>query len=205
MDIKYVEVDGAKYVDDGQGKPKLDDVGNLVPFVEAKTVPYERFKEVNDGLNKLKEEIASLKSAKRSDGLTPEQEKELQAKTYLEKLTRETWDKISKEKSESETKEQQQFEKNVNDVLATNTDVKREDFTKFLEEKSEAYGIETVQGAMKLYRDIHALQKESADKAKRELTGRPNLPSNEGKPSPRPPEDKGKSIHQIAAELIAKL
>src|SRR3990167_5527575 len=198
---KYVEVDGSKFVDDGKGSPKLDADGNRVPFVEEHSVPYERFKEVNDKLNTLKEEISSLKSQKRSDGLSPEEEKELQAKTYLEKLTRETLDKVSKEKSEAETREQKEFEKEVGDILLVNTDVKRAEFLDFIDKKADSYGIKSVEGAMKLYRDINNLSKEGLEKAKKELQGKPGFPSSEGKPSSVPAEDKGKSIHQIAAEV----
>ena len=35
-EIKFVEVDGKKFIDDGQGKPKLDDKQQPIPFEEKK-------------------------------------------------------------------------------------------------------------------------------------------------------------------------
>lgn len=205
MDVKFVEVDGQKFVDGGDGTPKLDDNGNPVPFIEEKTVPYGRFKEVNEEKNRLEQEIASLKNQKRDGGLSPEQEKELQAKQYLKSLLKETLAEEEKAKQEAEATELKQFEASVDEVLALNPAVKRDDFLKFIEEKSDEYGIQTPEGAMKLYLDLGKLSKDALDKAKDELRGKPKLPHHEGEGGSKQVDDTGKSLYQIASEAIANL
>jgi len=181
---------------------KVDENGN--PIVPDKTVPYERFKEVNDKLHEVGAKVAELEK-KGSSGLTPEQEKELQAKTYLKNLQKETFAEIEKEKQEAQAQEQRDFEKSFNEALAANVDVKREDFKKFLEENGDDFA--TVTSAMKHFKTIDKATKESYEKAKSDLTGKPRSPANEGMGGgmERPAEDKGKSIYEIAQEAVAAL
>lgn len=167
---------------------------------EDKTVPYHRFKEINDKVHNLEEQLKSYDKAKNETGKINDQE--TQAREYLQKLLEETLDKKEKMRIEMESKEQAQFESEVKEILEINSDVKESDFLKFLEEKADDYGVQNIAGAMKLYRDLNNLEKESVKKAKADLTGKPKLPSNEGPggSSGAPESDKGKTIYQIAQE-----
>lgn len=167
---------------------------------EERTVPYERFKEVNSKLHQTEAEVQSLKTQKRDEGLTPEQEKELQAKTYLKNLLKETITDVEKERSQQETEEQKSFEREIDDSLLINSDVNRADFLKFVENKADKFGITTVTGAMLLYREMNNLSKESADKAKRDVLRKPGLPSSDGGSGTRKYDDSGKTMSQIAEE-----
>lgn len=177
---------------------------------EEKTIPYSRFREVNEKMKSLEAEINSLKSKKAEDGLTPEQQQELQAKQYLKNLLKETLDEERRAREEAERLEQERFEAEVNDVLYLHQDVSKDDFLKFIEEKSEVYGITSVAGAMKLYLDLRNIQKEVADKTKKSLASKPSLPQHEGGagrgiPYDQTPEFKQKSLRQIAEEAIREL
>ena len=201
MEEKYVEVEGVKYIDDGTGSPKLDDAGNPALFVEEKAVPYTRFKEVNDKMKTLEGEIAALKTQKSDGGLNPEQKKELEAKTYLKNLLKETLDETKSAESEKKQAELAKFNQDVSEILSVNADVKKDDFLKFVEEEAATYGIKSVDSAMKLYRKINNLSKEVSEKTKKELLGRPKLPEHEGG-GKQEPSDAGKSLWQIADEVI---
>lgn len=203
METNYVEVDGQKFVDDGQGSPKLGEDGQPIPFVEEQKVPYSRFKEVNDKVGKLEQEISSLKTQKAGGGLTPEQDKELKAKEALQKFIDEGLEKREKARQEQEANEQRQFEDEVNEVLANNTDIKKPDFLDFIEKKSEKFGITTVKGALELYRHLDTVKKEGYEEAFK----KPGMPSHEGgveRIEPKP-EDKGKSFSQITNEVQNEL
>src|SRR3990167_2583262 len=79
---------------------------------EEPMVPLHRFREVNEKLEKVENEIAGLKQQKETPGgLSEEQTKELQAKTYLKTLLKETLEEDKKTATERETTEQRQFEK----------------------------------------------------------------------------------------------
>ena len=204
MEEKYVEVDGKKFVDDGTGSAKLGEDGQPIPFVEEKTVPYERFKEVNDKFRSLEAEISSLKSqGKKEGGLSQEQEKELQAKTYLKNLLKETLEEQDKGKAEQEVKEQKEFEQEVTDVLMENSDVKKKDFLEFIEKNSKEFGIENVNGAMKLYRHLGEVKKSAVEEERK----KPGMPAHEGGAARIEPkaEDKGKSLNQITSEIHKEL
>lgn len=201
---KYVEVDGQKFVDDGTGNPKLGEDNQPIPFIEEKTVPYGRFKEINDKLRDSEREISVLKAqGKKEGGLTPEQEKELQAKTYLTTLLRETLEEDKKSQTEKEGEEQKQFEQQVKDILVENTDVKQKDFLDFIIKVSEEFGVETPMEAMKLYRHLEQTKKE----AKEEEWKKPGMPLHEGGAEriEVKPEDKGKSLSQITNEIQGEL
>lgn len=204
-DVKFVEVDGNKFVDDGAGNPKLDEQGQPIPFIEEKTVPYERFREVNQKMRDLETEISSLKTKSDTTGLSEEQQKELKAKEYLKSLLKETLTETEKEKSAAEAKEQSNFEQEVRDALDINPDVKRAEFTKFLEEKADDYGITSVSGAMRLYREINNLSKEAVEKAKKDLTNKPGLPKSEGTAESKSEYPKEWDLHKVAEAVIAKL
>jgi len=204
MDEKYVEVEGVKYVDDGTGNPKFDDAGNFVPFVEEKVVPYARFKDVNDKFRNLEQEISALKTKKEDGGLSTEQKKELEAKTYLKKLLSETLEETKTAETEREKAELVKFESEVEEVLSVNTDIKKDEFLKFIEEEASKYGIESIDGAMKLYRKMGDVEKNVAERTKRDMKSKPVFPSHEGS-SGGETNDNGKSLWQIADEIISNL
>lgn len=199
---KFVEVDGQKFVDDGTGRPKVGEDGQPIKFVEQ-SVPYNRFKEVNDKKNELEARIAELEGKKNDGGLTAEQQKELQAKQVLAKMFDEHLANREKTAKEAEAREQREFEEQVKNELAANTEVKRAEFVKFLEDNGDDFS--TVASAMKFYKTLDAAQKEAYNKAKGELTGKPALPKHEGGKGEVDyrEEDKGKSLWEIAHNAIA--
>lgn len=174
---------------------------------EEKTVPYSRFREVNEKMRDLETEIQSLKTQKAEDGLTPAQTQELQAKQYLKNLLKETIEEEKKTTEEMERQQQQIFEKEVDRVLSLHSNVKKDDFLKFIEEKGDEYGITSVSGAMKLYKDLQAIKEETSEKTKRSLSSKPSLPKSEGSGGQQYQEfsDKHKSLRQIAEEAIREL
>lgn len=172
------------------------------PSAPEQTVPLKRFQEVYAKQKNLEQEIATLKEQKKEGGITPEQEKELQAKQYLKNLLKETLSEQEQEMTKAEQQELEKFSTDVDELIMVNPDVKLDDFLKFMEEKADDYGVQSVKGGMKLYRDLHKLSEESLEKAKEILKKKPSLPTSEGLSVAEPhPDDKGKSITQIAQEI----
>ena len=202
---KFVEIDGQKFVDDGTGSPKLDDSGQQILFVEQKEnmIPETRFNQVYGQMKTLEKEITQLKEGKKEGTLSDEQQKELQAKTYLKGLLKETLDEQEKSKTQKEQEETQKFKSDVDEVLTIHTDVKKDDFLQFLEKEGDDYT--SVASAMKSYKKIAELSKD-ADKAKSK-DGKPNLPAHEGGGGQAydHEKDKGKSLWQIAEEAQKEL
>ncbi len=205
METKYVEVDGQKYVDDGTGGAKVDETGNPIPFVEEKHVPFERFKEVNDLKNAHEKRVAELQAElERRGGLSPEKQKELEAEKYLSNLVETTLEKRERQKAQQEEEKLRQFNSNVDRALEENPDVKRADFLKFYEKEGSDFS--SVGSAIKQFKRIEGTSKEALEKGKKEATRKPNLPSHEGGGGGKAPEtDKGKSIGQIAEDIISAL
>lgn len=201
--MDYVEVDGQKFVDDGTGSPKLDDNSQPIPFVEEKAVPYHRFQEVNTQLKTLEKEITALKEGKKEGTLSDEQQKELQAKTYLKGLLKETLEEQEKSKNQIEQEEMSKFKEDVSEVLAIHTDIKKDDFLKFLETDGDDYA--SVASAMKSYKRINELSTEAAKVKNKD--GKPGLPTHEGGGGQTydHEKDKGKSLWQIAEEAQREL
>ena len=171
-------------------------------------VPLHRFREVNEKLSEVEKEITDLKQQKAtSGGLSEEQQKELQAKTYLKTLLKETLEEDKKSAEAQETAEQRQFEKSVDEVLEINSGVQKKDFVEFMEKNAEKYGIESVSGAMKLYLDLNKLSAEEREKGKKDILGKPNLPHSEGAGGATqvPPEDKGRTLNQVLQDVISKI
>lgn len=200
----FVEVDGGKFVDDGSGQPKLDDAGERIPYVEPQKdemVPKEQFNKVYGKMKDFERKLTELEKGKKEGTLTPEQEKEFQAKTYLKNLLKETLDETQKERDARERADLESFKTEVEEVLDANTDVKREDFMKFLEEDGDDYS--SVAAAIKGYKRLHETAEDAADKAKKGEQRKPRMPKSEGEGSePRDyeKEDKGKSLWQVAQD-----
>ena len=186
--------------------PNIDDEVEETPEVESstpeQTVPISRFNEVYKKTKDLEQEIGTLKTKGSEEQLTPEQQKERQAEDYLSKLTEKVLEKRETAKKEAEAKEQREFEGEVDDILAVHTDVPRDEFLKFIEKKSDEYGVKSVKGAMKLYKDLGKLKSETEEETKENLSRKPNLPKSEGTSSLKTPaDDSGKSYEQIQQEV----
>ena len=177
---------------------------------EEQKVPYTRFKQVYDKAKQVDEltaEIQRLKEKQGDVGLNDNEKKELEAKKYLKNLIKET---LSESQSETEKQKEiadKKFSEEVDDVLALNTEVKRTDFLKFLEEEADELGITSVSGAMKAYRKLNSIKKEATEEAKDELNRKPGLPKSSSNKSEidYSKEDKNKSLAQIAQEAKKSL
>jgi len=165
-----------------------------------KTVPYDRFKEINEQKKAAEQERDSLKQ--KTETLTPEQQKEKQAKDYLRGLTKEVLAEEKKAAKDAETQEQKKFEEEVSDILIVNTEVNKEEFLKFIEDNSDKYGITSVKGAMSLYKDLGKVKSETAEETKERLAKKPNLPKGEGLKAETPPDDSNKTYEQITEEAV---
>ena len=178
------------------------------PVEEEQKVPFSRLKEVIDERDQLRQTNAKLleldkKEASSPTGLSDEEQK---AREYLEKLATDVIEKREQTKAEQVKAEEQRFETDVKHQLELNPSVKKDDFLKFIEEKSDTYGVKSVEGAMRLYRDMNSASEEGAKKAKKDIASKPSLPSNEGGASATYAEqDKGKTLNQIAEEVVSKL
>jgi len=182
--------------------PSIDEEVEETPGESStpeQTVPISRFNEVYKKTKELEEKIGTLNTDK--DILTPEQQKEKQAEEYLSKLTEKVLEKRESARKEAEAKEQAKFEEEVDDILAIHTDVKRDEFLKFVEKKSDEYGVKSVKGAMKLYKDLGKLKSETEDELKDNLSKKPNLPKSEGASPKTPTDDSGKTYEQIQREV----
>ncbi|MFH1328143.1 MAG: hypothetical protein ABIH76_04785 [Candidatus Bathyarchaeota archaeon] len=170
---------------------------------EEQTVPKGRFDEVYKKHKETEEELQTLK-AEKGETLTPEQQKERQAKTFLKGLVKEQLEEEAKERKAAETQEQKEFESNVDDVLAVNTTIDRQVFLKFIEDNSDKYGITTVTGAMKLYKDLNKIKDETVEQTKENLAAKPKLPKSAGVGDTTPDYsgDKKKSYEQVTSEII---
>ena len=198
-----MQVDGQKFVDDGEGSAKVDEDGQPIPFVEEQTVPYKRFKEVNEDKKEAEQKLQTLKEEK-GETLTLEQQKEKQAKDYLKGLVKDQLVEEAKAKEAADTQEQKKFESDVDDVLAVNSKVDREEFLKFIEDDSKKYGITDVSGAMELYKDLGKIKSDTAEETKENLAKKPNLPKSEGISATKQDlsGDKEKTYQEITEEAM---
>jgi len=183
-----------------------DDVNGSSPE-ESQTVPYERFKEVNDKVKSLTEEISTIKNQAETQpgGLTPKQKEEIEAKEYLKGLVKDTLSEFEKTKASEEEQEIANFQKELNNVLELNSSVDRKEFEKFLENEADEYGVETVSGAMKIYKKLNETTLKAKESAKNELSKKPKMPSSDGSGVGEVHNDTGKSLYQIAEEAKKSL
>ncbi len=170
-----------------------------------KMIPESRFNEVYGKMKTLEREIGTLKEGKRDGTLSEDQQKELQAKEYLKGLLKETLSEQERTKQEQEQQEVREFKDKVETVLAIHTDVKKDDFLKFLEEEGDDYA--SVDAAMKVYKGLSETAKDASEKAKQSISKKPKLPSSEGTGGSvdYAESDKGKTMWQIAQEAAREL
>lgn len=173
---------------------------------ESKTIPYSRFKEVNDKKKQLESEIQEIrnKAIEEKRPLTETEKKEIDARQYLEKITRESIEKFEKEKQEKELKEQKYFEEEVENILEINPEIKKDDFLKFIEDKADEYDFQSVKGAMRLYKDLNKIKVQTKEATKKEIASRPKFPQNEGISPKETPNIAGKSWSQLENEALNK-
>ena len=155
----------------------MDEIIQEESSTSDKVVPYDRFAEVIKEKNELKQKLEEQsKPSVNQDN----EDKEVKAKNYLKTLTKETLEEVKREEIAQRQAEEKEIEKEISNTLELNPDIKKTDFTKFLSEKAEIYGIKSIDGAMKLYREINNLSKDVADKTKKDILGKPVMPKSEG-------------------------
>jgi len=164
-----------------------------------KTVPYSRFKEVNEKAKNTEQELQALKSG----GMTPEQQKEKQARDFLKGLVREELKAEKEFKKAQKTREEEEYKVNVDNILSVNTNVDRTVFMKFVKDNSDKYGITSVKGLMKLYKDLNQIKDDTVEETKENLAKKPNLPKSKGSHTNAPDYsgDKEKTYDQVVAEI----
>ena len=168
---------------------------------EAQTVPIDRFNKVYQENKELKE-ASKTPETKEKENISPDQQKEAQAKTYLKGLVKEELEEAKADEVKATKAEETKFDSDVEDVLAVNTEVDRDEFLKFMEEKSDKYSMESVTGAMALFKDFQGVKSETEEETKENLAKKPDLPKSEaGGAGSAVIDDSGKSIQEIAAEL----
>ena len=171
----------------------MDDVNTEVtpqddPSASEKTVPYARFKEVNE---KVKELEVQLKT--KSD--SPDD-------TLLEKKVSDILSKMELSKSSAQKEAEKQVKAEIDEILEVYVDVDKKDFSKFINDNKEKYSIQSVQGAMTLYRDLNNMSADIAQKTKDSLKSKPSFPKNEGQTPASNVDDSKKTYEQITEEVI---
>ena len=171
---------------------------------KGETVPIGRFNEVYKETKELKEEVAALKGKAEPGTQTPEAQKEADAEKYLDNLLDKRLDARETAAKEATAKEDTELKESIDNTLSINTDVKREEFLKFMEEKRDTYKFQSVEGAMSIYRDMNNLTKEVQEKTKEDMGDKPSFPKTEGAPSGGETiDDSGKTLQQIANEAVS--
>jgi hypothetical protein len=188
-DVNKVEVE---FNEDGTPKDPPQDPQ------EGQTVPYSRFKEVND---ERKELLAKVGEPDKEDPPVPagNENREAEAKEYLSGLVKDTLEQQKKDAAAAKTAEEQRISREIDDALDVHTDVKRVDFKKFYDKEGKDFS--SVDAAISNFKKLQGIaKKEEEDRGK---DGRPKVPSNEGGGTPKEPYDvSDKSMDQIAEESI---
>jgi hypothetical protein len=153
----------------------------------------------------MKERIDSLQTTSQERNLTQKEQEELNAKTYLRNMLKEVLTEEEKSKKDAEERKTAKFNSEVDSVLEINPDVKKNDFVDFIEKNSKKYGIDSIPGAMALYRDLNQIKSKAKDEGKKEIIGRPKFPSSDGAVGKGNYDIKGKSLYDIARESIEEL
>lgn len=172
---------------------------------EDKTVPYDRFKEVNDLKKEAEDKVKTLEADKPGE-LTPKQQEEKQAKDYISSLVSEEVDKRESALKSKETQEEEQFSQDVQDSLDENQDIKKDDFVKFLEDQGESFT--SVKAAMTVFKQIGKNVKDAKAEGREEEQAKPDMPSSDAGAAQEvevPAEDKGRSFTQVTQDIIRGL
>lgn len=202
------DVFNTEYSVEGSSDDALtDDSSTSEAKVEEKKeqfVPESRFKEVYGKMKELERDLSTLREGKKEGTLTEDQQAELKAKEYLKGLLKETLAEEKSNASQAESQELEKFKSEVSEALSIHSDVKKDDFLSFLEKEGDDYS--SVESAMRGYKRLLEKEKDGTEKAKKDLSKKPSLPSSEGSGyNPNKfPDDKGKSLWQIAQEAAAE-
>lgn len=187
---------------DGDGSDSTTDSSSETKTEQA--VPYDRFKQVNEQKRELEQRVQELEKKDSQGTLTPEQQKELQAKSYLKNLLAETLDEQKKSQVAAEKAEQQKFEQDVDEQIVKQPDVKRADFLKFIEKEGDDYS--SVASAMKGYLRLEQVSKETEQKTKENFDRKPSMPTSQGAGggtfTEPPADDSKKSFWEVASEAM---
>lgn len=201
-----VKTDVDQGVNDDGASPS--DNGDKTP----ESVPYERFKEVVDDKNTYRKQLDDLnekiKDSEQKNTLSNDEKKELNDNKDLASKIEEILENREKRATEKEKAEQRRFEREVENQLDVYPDVKKNDFLKFMENEADEYGIKDVSGGMKLFRKLNDLTEKTKDEAKKEILSKPYMPRSEGtggQKADTSKEDKGKSLSQIAGDIIQSM
>lgn len=180
-----------------------DDVKKEEASTSEQNVPYSRFKEVNEAKNQAEQDLQALKETKTED-LTPDQQKEKQAKDFLKGLVKEQLKEEDKAKKATEAKEQKKFDSDIRESLDINPSINKKDLLKFIEDNSDKYSITSVAGAVRLYRDLNKIKDETVEETKENLAAKPKLPKSKAVADTAPDysDDKGKTWEQVVTEGI---
>ena len=200
VNVEETKVDETK-VDSTEGDTKVDSSSDSSTDKD-KTIPYDRFSAVVQERNELREKLSKGETARKDEvkTLTPEEKKEVDAKQYLKNLYKEVITEETAQRKQMEEQELKAYNTEVNTALELNTDVKREDFLKFVKEKSESYGVKSITGAMALYKDLNKSVLDAKDQGQKEILNRPKTPTNEGQTSTKSEDTSDKSFYQLAQE-----
>jgi len=179
------ELDGIASEDDTsieeaeEEKPKADNRSEIAQKKKWR----EKAERVQAEVDALKAEIAKLKTQGQP---TEDEEKELRAKKYIRDAALEAIEERERLKSEEKNKEVQKFRNQLDEVLEEYADLTEEQIISTCEE----FEVEPPVAAK-------ILSKQSANKKK---TGLPS--AKKGSPNiSNKPDDKGKSVWQIAQEI----
>ena len=171
---------------------------NVGDSSDPKTVPYSRFKEVNEKAKANEQKLQALES--------PDQHKEERAKNFLKGLVREELKAEKEARKASETKARKEFDTDVDEVLKANTSIDKEVFLKFIKANSDKYTITTVKGAMKLYKDLNQIKDDTVEQTKEDMGRKPKLPKSKGASDTKTDYsgDKDKTYDQIVQEVTTE-
>jgi hypothetical protein len=176
------------------------------------SVPYERFQEVVENKNNYKTQLnelnSKIKELEQKNTLSGNEKKELNDNKDIASKIEEILENREKRKIEKEKIEQRKFENDVEKELDVYPDVKKTEFLKFMENEADEYGIKDVSGGMKLFRKLNDLTEKTKDEAKKEILSKPYMPRSEGtggQKADTSKEDKGKSLSQIAGDIIQSM
>lgn len=168
------------------------------------TVPYSRFKDVNDDKKELETEVKTLKESQ-PDKLTPEEQKNKLAEEYLSGLVKKEIDKQTETDTQTEKAEQKEFDEQVNEVLDANTDIKRPDFLKFIEDNDKEFEFSSVNSALKVYKALNTTAKDAKAEGKEDILNKPELPSSEAgnvESTEPPTEDANRTLGQVVQDIV---
>lgn len=173
-------------------------------YTDSERQLHARATKAESRLKEYEQKLKELEDSK-STGASPDKEKELQAKSYLKSLLKEVTEEEKKALERAEREQQERFERDVDEALLLNTDIKRAEFLKFIKDEADQYGVQTVQGAVTLFRRFQDVASSASEKTKKDLSKKPGLPASDGSGEAPAYKDEGKSLYDIVNEAKKEL